>query len=102
MVNKKDDSLFRITKSSGFQIKFKNGYTVSVQFGPGNYCENYDMDWDIPMTATFLESKDAEVAIINKNGELMSIDAWGEDQVAGYYTPKMVLNLLQFVEKLRD
>lgn len=24
----------------GFNIEFENGYSVSVQFGPGNYCSN--------------------------------------------------------------
>ena len=32
---------FRITRGRGFKMKFPNGYTVSVQFGPMNYCENY-------------------------------------------------------------
>ena len=25
----------------GFKMTFKNGYTISVQFGQGNYCLNY-------------------------------------------------------------
>jgi hypothetical protein len=34
--------MFTITNGKGFQIKFANGWTVSVQFGTGNYCENRD------------------------------------------------------------
>jgi hypothetical protein len=34
-------SEFRITDSKGFQMKFPNGWTVSVQWGPANYCDNY-------------------------------------------------------------
>jgi len=32
---------FRITDGKGFQLTFKNGYKLSVQFGPGNYCDHY-------------------------------------------------------------
>jgi hypothetical protein len=35
-------SYIKITDGKGFHITFANGYTVSVQFGPGNYCDNYD------------------------------------------------------------
>jgi len=30
----------RITHGRGFQITFSNGVTISVQFGPNNYCDN--------------------------------------------------------------
>ncbi len=33
---------FRICNNKGFYIKFDNGWTVSVQFGWGNYCDNYN------------------------------------------------------------
>jgi hypothetical protein len=33
---------FGITECKGFHITFANGWTVSVQFGPGNYGDNYD------------------------------------------------------------
>tara|TARA_Y100000034_G_C6655133_1_gene286952 strand:+ start:96 stop:581 length:486 start_codon:yes stop_codon:yes gene_type:complete len=31
---------FRVCDGKGFQIRFKNGWTLSVQFGQHNYCEN--------------------------------------------------------------
>jgi hypothetical protein len=31
--------MFRINDNKGFSITFDNGYTVSVQFGPGNVGE---------------------------------------------------------------
>jgi len=34
---------FRITDCKGFYFGFDNGWGVSVQFGPGNYADNYDM-----------------------------------------------------------
>lgn len=33
---------FKITGVKGFHITFENGWTVSVQFGGGNYSDNYD------------------------------------------------------------
>lgn len=32
--------MFRVINDKGFQIDFPNGWTVSVSFGNGNYCEN--------------------------------------------------------------
>jgi hypothetical protein len=34
---------FQIDNQKGFKITYKNGYTVSVQFGGGNYCTNRDL-----------------------------------------------------------
>lgn len=32
--------MLEITMNKGFWLTFENGVTCSVQFGPGNYCEN--------------------------------------------------------------
>ena len=32
--------MLRITSGRGFQLKFANGWTASVQFGTMNYCDN--------------------------------------------------------------
>ena len=34
---------FTITNGKGFQMEFKSGYTLSVQWGVGNYCDNRDV-----------------------------------------------------------
>lgn len=57
-----DSPKFSIQGSKGFQIVFANNVRVSVQFGPGNYCDNYDKPWDDKSPA---RSANAEVAIIN-------------------------------------
>jgi hypothetical protein len=59
--NKKD--------GNGFKIGFKNGYTLSVRFGAGNYCENFNKE-----NQSFLKSKDAEIAIIDPTGKLMQLN----------------------------
>ena len=35
--------MFEVTTGKGFHVTFENGWTVSVQFGPGNFCDNYHM-----------------------------------------------------------
>jgi hypothetical protein len=37
--------MFSITQNKGFHITFANGITISVQWGPGNYCDNRDMSF---------------------------------------------------------
>jgi len=39
MVSKKK---FTICHNKGFHMTFNNNWTVSVQFGFGNYCDNYN------------------------------------------------------------
>lgn len=86
-------SLFRICNGKGFQIEFGNGYTVSVQFGPSNYCDNYDMEWkDV---GDYITSSNAEIAII-KDGSL--IDLVG-DSVAGDVTPDQIASIIHYVSQ---
>ena len=47
---------------TGFQLDFPNGWTASVQFGPGNYCENKNKDRWTNYSIEFMESNTAEVA----------------------------------------
>ena len=37
--------MFKITEGKGFHMTFKNGYTISVQFGTMNYCSNRSMEY---------------------------------------------------------
>jgi hypothetical protein len=80
---------FAITGQKGFHITFENGWTVSVQFGAGNYCENRNHpDWDGPVP-----SRTAEVAVLSPDGEFHDL---GGDIVRGWQSPQEVLAL--FVE----
>jgi hypothetical protein len=84
---------FAITGGKGFHITFENGWTVSVQFGPGNYGGNYDRSFrdegPIPPSTT------AEVAAWPNGGEMITLA--GGDTVEGYQTPAEVLALLMDV-----
>jgi len=64
------------TFHNGFQMKFENGYTISIQFGKGNYCHHEEG-----------EAISAEIAIIDKDGQWYN---FGSDHVKGYCTPNEV------------
>lgn len=73
---------FNTCDAKGFQITFANLVMVSVQFGPGNYCDNYDADFNDLKTKRSWSSSDAEIAVIGPNGWLTKAahrDLTGED-----------------------
>lgn len=91
--------MFLSTRRKGFQMTFKNGLTVSVQWGAGNYCENHcpvDMDFSFSKDA---KSEDAEIAIIYK-GEFLNPQYFiekeisGDGMVSGYLTSEEVAELI--------
>lgn len=88
---------FRITGKKGFHITFANGWTVSVQFGPGNYCDNYDLDIGRDEEQAGRDgSSTAEVAVWGPGGDLID-RGWG-DTVGNRQTPAEVLDLLNWAQ----
>ena len=92
--------MFRITDGKGFAMKFKNGWGVSVQFGGGNYCSNYDMaigsEWE---KAGSKGSCDAECAVFDPDGEMVEMEGWG-DTVNGWMDSDEVAELIEEVKSL--
>lgn len=86
---------FRITGGRGFHITFANGWTVSVQFGPGNYCDNYDDDFRESAESGARGSSTAEAAVWPANGQLVSYGDWG-NTVGNRLTPTQILELLNW------
>ena len=88
--------MFHINDNKGFQITFDNGYTVSVQFGPGNYGSNYDLSFvdnmGKPMTAT-----SAETALIDPQGNFVPYD---DGDVQGYRNVNDILTLMNYAASL--
>jgi hypothetical protein len=88
--------MLRINDNKGFQITLDNGYTVSVQFGPGNYGSNYNLGFveniNKPMTATT-----AETALLDPTGAF--VDYKGDD-VQGHQTVNDILALLNYAATL--
>lgn len=95
--------MFRITRTSGFQITFDNGYTVSVQFGPGNYCDNRSLSLSWPAGGGEpVECVNAEVAVFAADGEWYRPACFGEmnEDVQGWVRPDQIPALLTEVAAL--
>ena len=90
---------FVSTMREGFHMTFENGLTVSVQWGAGNYCDNYcpeDLDFSFKKDAA---SNTAEVAILRGNEflnpqDFVSYEIGGDGEVVGYLSPSEVVDLL--------
>ncbi len=89
---------FSITQGKGFAITFPNGHCVSVQFGPGNYGENYHgtISEEGQRQAGERGSMTAETAHIDPNGDFVEHQGYS---VQGYQTPEQVLELLILASK---
>jgi len=85
---------FNIVHNKGFHITLKNGWTVSVQFGWGNYCDNYN-------------NKPEELknyGMIPYSSNTAEVWAWKNDVTypngpKGYQTPEEVLKFINKVSK---
>lgn len=62
---------FASTNNRGFQMTFENGWTISVQFGYGNYCSNrnHPDGWNASKNVGYFSCPDAEIAIWDSVGE---------------------------------
>lgn len=85
--------MFAITQNKGFHITFENNWTVSVQFGGGNYCDNYDERYGNPAKP----SKTAEVAAWGPDGEFFEIEEGCH--VMGYQTANDVALIIDMISK---
>lgn len=87
---------FSICDNKGFHVTFPNGYTVSVQFGPGNYgsnhAETFSTSGNVPMSAELVET-----ALLAPNGDFV---AYKDADVQGYQTASDVLELFNYASKL--
>lgn len=89
--------MFKITGAKGYQMTFENGWTVSVQFGAGNYSDNYDLkSFNKPIED--LSSETAEIAAWDKNDKWFDFGDFDSDYketVKGYVKPDQVLKFMQ-------
>lgn len=91
--------MFSVSGNKGFKITFANGNTVSVQWGPVNYCdpthpEGRNAKYDEPMKNDLWEAETVEVAAWDKDRNWHN---FGHDQVVGWQTPEQVLEFMNFV-----
>jgi hypothetical protein len=81
---------FVITGGKGFHIQFDNGWTASVQWGPGSYGDNH-CNSDFSSGRCDWDSDTAECAAWDKDSNWHD---FGGDQVEGYQTPAQILVFL--------
>jgi hypothetical protein len=95
------DTGFAITLNRGFRVSFENGWTASVQFGTGNYCERRDFDaaFDSELGQEMVESKNAEIAAFPTNGEGDWFKLSDHDDVKGWVKPDEIPDFLSMVQK---
>lgn len=80
--------MFKTTSGKGFQMTFANGWTVSVQFGAWNYCDNYNLGLKPGYLESIKEGKypdhscdNAEIAAWDRNKVWYN---FGNDGVKGH------------------
>lgn len=94
--------MFKTVQNRGFQMVFENGWTISVQFGPGNYSDARSFapgDYDAPMKTKdgVWQSPNAEIAIWDAQGNWHEFE--NGDTVKGWCTPNEVA---EWIEKISN
>ena len=97
-------SRFLATRNKGFRMGFDNGFEISVQWGPENYCEKRDhTDFDKPINERFWESCNAEIAVIDTNNRMQEnstagMISLGRDTVEGWVSADQVAKVIAIVQ----
>ena len=95
---------FKITGGKGFHITFENGYTVSVQFGGGSYCDNYcdEISSEGCIESGKHGSLTAEVSVLGKDGKLIAHPDHDGNTVARDYEVSKVLAILNWAAEQEE
>ena len=89
-------SKFSINNGKGFTMTFENEWTISVQFGFGNYCTNRNNQ--TLQGNDSVKCDTAEIGIWDKNGEWYD---FGDDCVKGYVDADEVAEWISKVSKFK-
>ena len=81
-----------ICHNKGFHIRFTNGWTVSVQFGSGNYCDNYNLSFE-DYGKKSAESDNAEVWCWDEEGNHYP------EEPTNKSTPEQILKIMNKVKR---
>ena len=94
-----------ICHGTGFHLKFENGWVLSVQCGPGMYCEHHNDALPAftlaPTEPRLWESKDAEIAVWNSGIEEHKMVDLGSDSVKGWVTVSDLAKVIGVVYELK-
>ena len=88
---------FISTYNKGFRMKFDNGFSISVQWGTGNYCEKKNLGTTLgdERNEKYWESKTAEVAVFDNNNDMIPIG--NEETVIGWLLPDEVAKVISII-----
>ena len=92
--------MFTLNNGSGFSVELDNGWTVSVQWGSGNYGSNRHKK--LELTYSFnsrLVARTVEVRAWNGETDWKFPDG---EEVRGYCKPEEVLRFMEAVSQLPD
>lgn len=91
--NQQDRTKFNSDNTfAGVVMTFANGYSISIQFGCGNYCEN--------KFESKPQSKDVEIAVFNKDDQFVRLTNMNDD-VVGYVNMDELADYIQQVKNLK-
>ena len=93
--------MFRVTDGKGIHMKFENGWTLSVQWGPQNYCDNRTLEENSHLYMPFYGDKGshtAEIAAWDKNNQDFVFP--DGDTVQGYLTADEVVSWMVEISNL--
>ena len=92
---------FETTANKGFRMSFSNGFSISIQWGTENYCNNRSLSSGLePMEDRFWDSKDAEIAVFNRQGRMIEIAS--HDHVIGYASSDFVASAISLVSNAKN
>ena len=90
--------MFKSTQNKGFQLKFANGFEISVQWGTMNYCSRkHDGDWNEAMNHECWESGTAEVAVFDNEGRMVNI-GFNDEGVIGWVDTENIARIISVVQ----
>ena len=90
---------FRSQERPGFQMTFDNGWTISVQWHTGAYCERKQVLVGYAEDKKPAESATAEIAMWDKHGNWYTFE---HDTVLGYQTPDEVAEWIEITRSLKE
>lgn len=93
--------MFSITQHKGFQVTV-NGYILSVQFGPGNYCGNRHMSYSELKSGNACKCETAEIALWANDEKQAFVPLLNNNDVAGWIKADKVAAILGGLVALVD
>lgn len=91
--------MLRATNNKGFSLTFENGFTISVQFGYGNYCDNghHPDGFGFSKRQEVTMCSNAEIAIWDADGQWYVF--YDGDTVMGYCSANDIAEWIDKVSK---